>query len=125
MKSAGLLSLTFLLSAVPAFAQWGNPQTVTIKLANDHTGAWANEAIPADGKSYPVNAFWASSALSQNGGVSATSAELNAYGQNAHCNIQCPRGTLALNAQTTYVSFEYGKVVNLNDATVSCQATHW
>lgn len=125
MKSAGLLSLTFLLSAVPAFAQWGNPQTVTIKLANDHTGAWANEAIPADGKSYPINAFWGNTALSQNGGVSATNAELNAYGQNAHCNIECVRGALALNAQTTYLSFENGQVVNLRDATVSCQIPHW
>lgn len=124
MKSA-ILSLTFLLSAVPAFAQWGNPKTVTIKLANDHTGAWANEAIPADGKSYPISAFWGWSALAQNGGVSATNAELNAYAQNSHCNLECPRGTLALNAQTTYLSLANGQVVDLRDATVSCQVTHW
>ena len=125
MRYTGLLSFA-LLPLVPAVAGFDqNGRTVTIQLANDHSGANADRCVPADGKKYPVSAFWGNTALSQNGGIFATNGQLIAYPQNAACNIECPHGNLGFNARTTWLSLANGQVVNLQDAFITCQENRW
>lgn len=126
MRHTGIFSFTFLLPIVTVLADFDqNFRTVTIQLANDHSGANADKCIPADGKKYPISAFWGNTGLSQNGGIFATNGQLIAYPQNAACTIECPHGNLGLNARTTWVSLAKGQVVNLHDGFVSCQDTRW
>ncbi|GLI76943.1 hypothetical protein PoHVEF18_005225 [Penicillium ochrochloron] len=70
------LTLPFVSAAIEP-ARSG--QTVTIQLANDQSGANANEAIPADGMKYVVRDYWGHSVLSEGGKIYATSAQLTAF----------------------------------------------
>ncbi|KAJ5191291.1 uncharacterized protein N7498_010276 [Penicillium cinerascens] len=125
MRYTGLLSFA-LLPLVPAVAGFDqNGRTVTIQLANDHSGVNADRCVPADGKKYPVSAFWSNSALSQNGGIFATNGQLIAYPQNAACNIECPHGTLGFNSRTTWLSLANGQQVDMRDAFVTCHENWW
>jgi hypothetical protein len=128
MRYTGLFCLGFLLPIAPALADadWDpNVRTVTIQLANDHSGANANKCIPANGKKYPVSSFWGNTALSQYGGLYATSGQLVAFKQNTACTIECPHGDLGFSARRTWLSFAQGQLVNLQDATVSCEEKKW
>lgn len=122
MRYTSLFGLGALLQVAPAFAAWNpNVRTVTIQLANDHSGANADKCIPIDGKKYPVSSFWSNTAISRDGGIHATNGQLIAFPQNAACTIECPHGTLEFNSRVTWLNLAYGQVVDLQDATVSCQ----
>ncbi|OGE48222.1 hypothetical protein PENARI_c031G04231 [Penicillium arizonense] len=126
MRYTGLFYLGFLLPIASALGDWDpNVQTVTIQLSNDHSGANVNKCIPEDGKKYPVSSFWGNTALSQHGGIYATSGQLVAFKQNTACTIECPHGDLGFNHRKTWLSFAQGQVINLQDATVSCQEKKW
>lgn len=127
MRYLGLLSLSFALPIVSAFAEPRSAQTVTVQLANDQSGANANEAIPANGQPYLVETYWGKSVLSQKSGIYATSAQLTAFQQNTVCTIEgyhtptASHAKVMLDSRRTWVSLAGGPIVNLKDATISCR----
>lgn len=120
MKFLSSLTLTMgLLATAPGvMAQ----DTVTVQLANDKSGANANAKVPADGSNIPVQALWGNTPVSENGIVSASSAQLTKFEQSSECKIvqQSPPVHASLDAKQTWTWLAGGEVVELGHAFISC-----
>jgi hypothetical protein len=78
-----LLALATSTLALPA------PTTqITIRIANDFSGASASATIPADGTPYSIPALFTGSAIDTgNGNIIATSAQLTAFKDTTKCQF--------------------------------------
>lgn len=97
--------------------------TATIQLANDQSGANINVAVPVDGVTRFVEELWGRTSIAQNGLVFASTAQLIAFSQTVVCTFTYDNPSLSatLNAETTWVSFGGGRVVDLCSAQVVCK----
>jgi hypothetical protein len=78
-----VLALATSILALPA------PSTqITLRIANDFSGASASATIPADGTAYAVSTLFAGSAIdSGNGNIIGTSAQLTAFKDETKCRF--------------------------------------
>lgn len=122
MVQSGLwiLGYLFFVVCVPAEPTEKLP-IVNLQITNDLTSSYASQSIPSDGRQYPVNIYWAGTALSYNGQIFATSAQLIAFQQNTLCDIQFRNKDIQLGPKKTWVSLAEGLAVDLQDALVSCR----
>ncbi|KAJ5101687.1 hypothetical protein NUU61_003909 [Penicillium alfredii] len=121
LTGAAILLLSCLSTATLADDHKHKPDTATIQLANDQSGANANVAVPENGKKYSIESLWGKTAVAKKGRVFATSAQLVAFQQHTHCTIFDHDHLHAeLDARKTWVSLKDGKVVNLDHAFVVC-----
>ncbi|KAJ5484813.1 hypothetical protein N7539_004801 [Penicillium diatomitis] len=109
--------------AAPAAEHGWKPQTVTVQLANEQSGAWANVVVPIDGVSRPVQELWSNTAIAaeHHGLVFASSAQLTAFQQTTHCTIteESHNVDAKLDAEHTYHAFG-GAPVELCAALITC-----
>ncbi|KAJ5305647.1 hypothetical protein PENANT_c127G11401 [Penicillium antarcticum] len=106
-------------SGLAAPPSWVKP--ATIQLANEHSGANANVAVPVDGVKRPVQELWGHTAVAHEGLVFASSAMLTAFQQTTVCEFtEEPRLDVIINAEKTYSSFG-GGVKDLCAAYVVCK----
>lgn len=122
MKFINSLTLTMgLLATIPGVLA-GPPETVTVQLANDQSGANADVKVPTDGWHYPIQALWGHTAVAVQGVVSASSAQLTQFHQDTVCEIvqEQPSVDATLNSRQTWVSLANGKVVELKYGFISC-----
>lgn len=124
MKLTGTtaLLLAYLSAATLAdSSKDGKPATATIQLANDHSGANANVAVPENGQKYSIKSLWERTAVAKNGVVSASSAQLVAFQQDTVCKIfGGDHIHVELDARKTWAQLKGGKVVDLDHAFVVC-----
>lgn len=104
--ASALFSVAF---AAPAAELGWKPQTATVQLANEQSGASANVVIPIDGISRPVQELWSHTAISaeHHGLVFASSAQLTTFQQSTVCTIteDSHHVDAKLDAEKTWVSF--------------------
>lgn len=120
MKFLSSLILTMgLLATAPGVMA---TDTVTVQLANEKSGANANVKVPTDGSKIPVQALWDKTPVSENGIVSASSAQLTKFEQSTECKIvqRHPSVEASLDAKQTWTWLAGGKVVELGRAFISC-----
>ncbi|KAJ5338202.1 hypothetical protein N7541_010187 [Penicillium brevicompactum] len=116
--ACALLSAAGLASPAPP-ATWKT--AATVQLANDHSGANANVAVPLDGVKRPIQELWGHTAVAQHGLVFASSAQLTAFDQTTVCKITEESGVIAtLTAEKTWVSVG-GHVEDLCSAYIECE----
>lgn len=123
MKITGTTAflLACLSTAALANPSQSKPNTATIQLANDQSGANANVAIPEDGTKYSIKSLWGKTAVAKNGVVYATSAQLVAFQQDTVCKIFGDGNlNVDLDARRTWAQLNGGKVVDLDHAYVVC-----
>ncbi|KAJ5260530.1 hypothetical protein N7478_012135 [Penicillium angulare] len=105
--------------AAPAYEVW--PPAATIQISNDHSGAHANVAVPADGVTRSVQELWGHTPVNFEGKVFGSSAQLIAFEQTTVCTFsEEPHLHSALTASRNWI--QLGKpVVDLCFATVVCE----
>lgn len=124
---AAAAAFAFAIFSVPGEAApspgpvWSS--TATIQLANDHSGANADVAIPVDGVTRSIEELWGHTSIARNGLVFASSAQLVAFSQTVVCTItdDHPHVRATLDAEKTWVSLGGGRVVDLCSAHVVCR----
>lgn len=98
------------------------PHTVTVQLANDHSGANANAKVPTDGHPHPIEVLWGHTAVSTKGVVCASSAQLTKFEEDTKCKIlqKHPHVEAELDARKTWTWLHEGKVVELEHGVIIC-----
>lgn len=125
MKSIILLC-SLLVVSVSAFPlDFRQPFQVTVALSNDRTGAYAGETFLADNTDMCVQELFGSTAVSTDGQVQATAAQLTAYPQKISCSLRKSGIMIAsLTTRHTYADLDWNPniavPVNLSNATISC-----
>ncbi|RMJ27325.1 hypothetical protein PHISP_01772, partial [Aspergillus sp. HF37] len=93
---------------------------VTVQLANDQSGANANQNIQTDGEWRSIGDIWKDTDIYKHGKVMVSSAMLTKFTQTTVCKIKDTHVHVELNARQTWVFLAGGAVKNLADGWIKC-----